>query len=148
MKELMRLIFRLDLKGLFVQPTQNGMIQFFRYAFVGGIASVVDWGVLWLLEHLGMHYLVAAVFAFFAGLATNFALSKLLVFQKEKARMGGVGEFIGYTAIGAVGLAMTLGLMALMTEIMGLHFMLSKIISTAIVLVWNFLARKLLLYRK
>ena len=34
------------------------------------------------------------------------------------------------------------------TEWVGLHFMLSKIIATLIVLIWNFTARKLILYQK
>ena len=147
MKELIRLLLKLDMKALFMTPTQNSMVQFFRYAFVGGIASVADWGALWLLERWGIYYLLAAVFAFFVGLGVNFALSKALVFAGERARVGGVGEFAGYAAIGAVGLGMTIGLMALMTEGLGLFFMVSKIIATAVVLAWNFLARKIFLYK-
>lgn len=146
MKELFSLILKLDLRGLFLAPTTNGMIQFFRYAFVGGIASVVDWGVLWALESAGLHYLVATVFSFFAGLATNFILSKKLVFNAQSARVGSVGEFIGYAVIGAVGLGITLLIMYMLTDWLHMHFMISKIISTLIVLVWNFLARKLFIY--
>jgi len=94
-----------------------------------------------------LHYLVAGVMSFFAGLLTNYALSKLIVFKKEKSRVGRVNEFFGYAAIGGVGLLMTLGLMALLTECMHLYFMWSKVIATAIVLVWNFTARKYLLYK-
>lgn len=148
MKEIFQLIRKWDMKGLLIAPTDNGLIQFFRYAFVGGIAAVVDWAVLWGLESLGLHYLLSAVVSFFAGLATNFLLSKLLVFNGQKARVGNAGEFIAYAAIGAVGLLMTLGIMYVFTEWLHLYFMLSKIIATVIVLVWNFLARKLFIYGK
>lgn len=147
MREFFAILKKADLQRLFLVPTQNAFLQFFRYVFVGGIASVVDWGVLWALEEVGLHYLVAAVFGFFAGLVTNFVLSKKLVFQAEDARVGTGGEFVAYTLIGSVGLGLTLGLMYVMTDLMGLHFMLSKIIATALVLIWNFLARKLILYR-
>ena len=153
MRELLGMARRLDLRAMFWEPTENGVVQFFRYAFVGGVAAVVDWAVLWLIERMGAHYLIAAVFAFFAGLATNFALSKLFVFRAQKARLGsGVelaagGEFLSYAVIGAVGLGITAALMYALTEWVGLHFMLSKVIATLIVLVWNFMARKLLLYR-
>lgn len=39
-------------------------------------------------------------------------------------------------------------LMYLLTDLCHLYFMLSKIIATFIVLVWNYLARKILLYRR
>ena len=78
----------------------------------------------------------------------NYLLSKLLVFQAEKARTRASVEFLGYALIGAVGLAITMGLMHVFTEWVGLHFMLSKIIATLIVLIWNFTARKLILYQK
>ena len=41
MKELFMLIKRLDFKGLFFSKTDNAFIQFFRYCFVGGIATLV-----------------------------------------------------------------------------------------------------------
>ena len=148
MGELLSLIRRGDWSRLFKAPTTNPLVQFFRYAFIGGFAALVDWGVLWLVERLGAHYQVAAVFGFFAGLAVNYLLSKLLVFQAEKARTRASVEFLGYALIGAVGLAITMGLMHVFTEWVGLHFMLSKIIATLIVLIWNFTARKLILYQK
>ena len=108
MSELISLMIRLDWKGLFLKPTDNGLLQFFRYAFVGGIASVVDWGVLWGVEKMGVYYLLAAVVSFFAGLLTNFLLSKKLVFHGETARVNSFVEFLAYGAIGAVGLLLTL----------------------------------------
>ena len=48
MRELFSLLRRMDMQGLFRRPTTNAMVQFFRYAFVGGFAAVVDWGVVWL----------------------------------------------------------------------------------------------------
>lgn len=147
MKELISLVLKLDFQGLFFRPTNNGLIQFFRYAFVGAIASVVDWAVLWALEYVGIYYLLASVFAFFAGLATNFFLSKKLVFNAQQSRVGNVSEFVAYAAIGVVGLLITLGIMYLLTDVLKIYFMFSKIIATVIVLVWNFLARKVLIYR-
>ena len=148
MREFLSLLRRRDVQGLFRKPTTNAMVQFFRYAFVGGFAALVDWAVVWLVERLGAHYQVGVVCGFFAGLTVNYLLSKWLVFQVEKARTGAGGEFLGYALIGAVGLLLTMGLVHALTEWAGLFFMLSKIIATLIVRVWNFVARKLLLYRK
>ena len=148
MKEFLLLLKRFDLKGIFLTPTKNGFLQFFRYLFVGGIATVVDWGVLFALtELLQLHYLVSAVFAFVAGLGTNFLLSKLLVFSANEAKANAVLEFLGYALIGLVGLGITELMMFLLTHSLSLHYMLSKAVATAVVLVWNYLARKILLYK-
>ena len=147
MKEFWKLLIHFKLKELFFAPTTNAVIQFFRYAFVGGIAAVVDWAVLFVLTKLGMHYLLSTVFAFITGLAVNFLLSKKLVFNAEQARVGRTAEFAVYAIIGVVGLGLTEAIMYLLTDRIGLYFMLSKIIATLIVLVWNYAARKLTLYR-
>ena len=149
MKEFFHLLKRFDLKGIFLTPTKNGFLQFFRYLFVGGIATVVDWGVLFgLTELLDMNHLVSAIFAFVAGLATNFLLSKLLVFSANEARSGAFVEFLGYALIGVIGLGITELILYLFTNCMTLHYMLSKAIATGVVLAWNYLARKFLLYKK
>lgn len=148
MKEFFALLKDFDLKGIFLTPTKNGFLQFFRYLFVGGIATVVDWGVLMgLTELLQLHHLVSAIFAFLAGLGTNFLLSKLLVFSASEAKTNSLLEFLGYALIGVIGLGMTELIMFLFTDGLSLHYMLSKAIATAVVLVWNYLARKLLLYK-
>lgn len=149
MKELLDLIKRFAIKDLFITPTTNGMIQFFRYVFVGGVATVVDWGVLFLLtEGLAVHHLVSAVFSFIAGLITNFALSKLLVFKANVTRATPVMEFIIYAITGVVGLGLTELIMFCCTDWLGWHYMLAKVLATILVLIWNYLSRKIALYRR
>jgi len=41
MKELLSLILHLDMKALFVSPTRNALIQFFRYAFVAALPQLL-----------------------------------------------------------------------------------------------------------
>ncbi|MBR2187884.1 MAG: GtrA family protein [Eubacterium sp.] len=147
MKELFEYLRTFDLKALFITPTTNGVLQFFRYLFVGGAATVVDWAVLFLLTQGGLYYMVSTVIAFLAGLITNFVLSKLLVFKASEARVGTAAEFASYGLIGVIGLGFTMGIMYLLTEKLHVFYMLSKAAATMLVLVWNYLARKLLLYK-
>lgn len=148
MGELVGLVRKGNFRSIFVAPTNNTMIQLFRYAFVGGAASIVDWGILYILSVLGMYYLLSAIFGFFGGLATNFMLSKLFVFSKEKVKVSIRGEFLSYALIGVIGLGLTLIFMYIMTELIGIYFMISKIIATVLVLIWNFGARKMFLYKE
>ena len=149
MKELFTLLRHFDLKGLFITPTKNGVLQLVRYVFVGGIATVVDWGVLFILtEYAHLYYLVSAIIAFIAGLITNFILSKLLVFKANEARMNAVMEFVSYAIIGVIGLGITELIMFLFTDLWHTHYMISKIVATIIVFAWNYIARKLIVYKK
>lgn len=146
MKELFDYIFKLDFKNLFITKSNNTFIQFFRYIFVGGVAFLADGGSLFLITTIGVNYLISVIFAFVIGLAVNYGLSKLLVF--ENSSVNGKIEFLVYGIIGVIGLGFTEIIMYVLTEIAGLYFMVSKVIATIIVLVWNFVARKIILYRK
>ena len=149
MKELFALIKHFDLKNLFLSPTTNGVVQFFRYIFVGGVATIVDWGILVLLtECLTMQPLVAAVFAFVAGLITNFILSKLFVFKANVTKVTPAWEFLTYAFSGVIGLGLTEIIMFCCTAWLNWYYMLAKVIATGVVLIWNYLSRKILLYRR
>ena len=154
MKELFMLIKRLDFKGLFFSKTDNAFIQFFRYCFVGGIATLVEGGALWIIQHFifkeadGFYVYIAQGIAFVLGLITNFILSKLFVFQEKSEKTNAAGEFAAYAVIGVVGLLIKELLLWVFNIQIGWHYMLVWIFSTLIVLVWNYAARKVLLYRK
>ncbi len=118
--------------------------QMIRYAFVGGAATVADWGCLFLLhDTLKIHVLIATAVACFAGILVNYFLSKRFVFRQEigiKKRY----EFIMHAIIGFIALGFSLLLMYIFNMLLGVHWLISKIIITAIVFVWNFAARKML----
>ena len=148
MKEFFSILFSCDFKRIFHTPTQNALLQFFRYAFVGGWATVMDWGVLFILtEWMKLHYLLSGIIAFFVGLTVNFLLSKKFVFSGEKQEHSTSKEFIVYAVIGAAGLVMTEIIMYILTDKLKFYFMIPKVIATAVVFVWNFAARKVVLYR-
>ena len=154
MKELFSLIAKHDFKALFYQKTDNIFIQFFRYCFVGGIATVIEGGALWLIQHFlfkeanGFYVYISQGIAFVLGLIANFILSKLFVFQEKSEKTNAAGEFVAYAVIGIVGLLMKELLLWLFHVQIGIHYMIVWVISTIIVLIWNYTARKIALYRK
>lgn len=133
---------------LFKKKTNNFLVQLFRYCFVGGIAFLVDYGLLYLLsDKFGLHYLVSSSIAFIAGVVVNYIISTFWVFSESKYK-DKRKEFAIFAIIGVIGLALTEGLMWLFTGVIGIHYMISKIITAALVLMWNFLARKIILFTK
>lgn len=136
-----------NLKELFLAPTKNVKLQVFRALFVGGIVFIADAGLLWLLHLTGLHYLICAVFSFIVAVMLNYYLSIHFVFF-NKASFNKSGEIATYFVVSLVGLGLTVGLMWFFTEVAGLFFMLSKVIATLISFIWNFTARKVILYRE
>ena len=109
---------------------------------------MVDWGVLYVLTSVcEIYHLISAVVSFIAGLLTNFILSKLLVFKANEAKVNSLTEFLGYALIGVVGLGLTELIMYVGTDCFGLYYMIPKVLATVIVLIWNYFARKKLLYK-
>ena len=145
-KQICKLTFTGNFKELIWEETDNSLLQFCRYCLVGAMATVVDFGVLYLVSIMGVHYLIAAVISFVFGLICNYSLSKLIVFNGNKTAMSMGREFAAYGIIGVIGLVLTLVLMYVMTEWLRLFYMVSKVIATILVLMWNYLAKKYLIY--
>lgn len=127
--------------------TERTSIQLFRYTFVGGVAFIVDFGSLFVLTDLfGIYYLISAAVAFTLGLATNYVLSTIWVFSRRTLRNKWF-EFGIFALIGIVGLGSNELFIWFFTEHVHFHYLQSKIVSTVLVYLWNFSARKFILFR-
>ena len=132
---------------IFIKPTSHTGLQAFRALFVGGFSFIADAGLLFLLSLTGAHYLVCGLFGFIAGLFVNFYLSTKYVFTGE-ASVKKSGEIAVYTAVSAVGLALTEILLWLFTDVLGLHLLASKCVAALLVFAWSFVSRKYILYKE
>lgn len=136
----------LKLKEILLEETNNSFFQLIRYVFVGGLAFVVDYGLLYLLtEYAGLHYLLSATCSFLAGLIVNYLISTTWVFNQSKLKNKWM-EFTIFGLIGVVGLGLNNLFLYLLTDKIGVHYMISKIVVAAIVMLWNFIARKVILF--
>lgn len=128
--------------------SQSTLFQLIRYGFVGGVAFVADYCSLYAItEWMGIPYLGSAAVAFIIGLTVNYILSNLIVFTTHRIQSRWL-EFAIFAIIGVIGLGLNELIMYCASDLIGLHYMISKLISTALVFFWNFFARKLALYYK
>lgn len=130
--------------------------EFLRYAVVGGISFLADFGTLTLFEELifkrqtAWQIFVGTAAGFVVGLAVNYILSLVFVFRSEDNKRSGksVKEFIVFALVGVIGLGITEGLMHLGVNVLHFHYMITKIVTAGIVLVWNYLGRKILIFNR
>lgn len=135
------------------------IFEFMRYVVVGGVAFLADAGTMALVKELffkenctawEMALCVAA--GFVVGLAVNYLLSNLFVFRKAEQRQKGqtLGAFLIYAAVGLIGFGITellmwLGVMLVGAD--GLWYLLIKCAVAGIVLIWNYIGRKIFVYK-
>ncbi len=136
------------LKSLFQGKTNSFFLQLFRYTFVGGLAFAVDFGALFLLtEHFKLHYLISAGISFILGLIVNYFLSVKWVFNSRTVKNHFL-EFVIFSLIGLIGLGLNEFFLWIFTEKFLMYYLVSKIVTAIIVYLWNFMARKVILFDK
>ena len=127
--------------------------QFISYFFVGGVAAIVEWVMFFIFANvLQINYFVSTVIAFIFTPTAKWILGRITTFKdnntyKDKKAKEAFLVFI----VSAIGLLFNLILMYLFVTVMGfdssLGKTLSKIAATGIVFIWNFLIRKLVIYK-
>ena len=133
--------------------TSKGIKQFLSYFGVGGISALVEWAVFSLLEYLlDMPYLLATILAFIFSTTTNWFLGRTFTFKESAYKDKKAKEIFLVFLVSAIGLGFNLLLMYLFVDVFGMNTNLlktiAKILSTGIVFIWNFLSRKLWIYRE
>ena len=121
--------------------------EFARYFAAGLLALGVDFTLYVALTELaGWHYLFSAIAAFSAGLATVYLFSILWVFRARQINRAS-HEFMLFAGIGIAGLALTAGVLYVLTDSFGLDYRASKIVAAGLVFMFNFSCRKFFLFR-
>lgn len=119
--------------------------QILKFGVVGIIATVIDFGVLYILSQpLGMDPVVSAGISFCVSLVFNYVASMRYVFT-HREDMSRSREFVIFLVLSLIGLAINEAIMAAGVAFLGssaLAVMGTKVLATAIVMVWNFVSRK------
>ncbi|MBO4475751.1 MAG: GtrA family protein [Bacteroidales bacterium] len=136
-------------RQLFRDRTNNMWVQLFRYGISGFSATAVDFLILTVLtEAFGEDLLLVwTAIAFISGLAVTYLLSTHWVFDSHRFKSK-AAEALVFVLIGIVGLGLTELLMWLFAEKMGLFYLLSKLIASVLVFIWNFTAKKFIVFHK
>ena len=119
--------------------------QILKFGVVGFLAFLIDYGLLIALtELLGMNYLLSATISFAVSVTFNYFASMRYVFQ-HKEGMSRRREFIIFVVLSVIGLIINDVAMWLGVDILNIDYRVTKIGATIIVMVWNFVTRKIFL---
>lgn len=124
---------------------QKLLAQIAKFGVVGVIAFVIDYGLLALLtEAFGVNYLVSATISFTASVVFNYVASMRYVFA-HRENLSRRREFIIFVTLSIIGLGINNAGLWAATELLGIDYRISKIAVTVVVMVWNYVTRKLFL---
>lgn len=125
---------------------KNNLKELFLYLIVGGIATLAEWGIFRLFDSaLSVHYTLSTVIAYLLSTFVNWAAGRLLVFRESHQPFW--REILKIYLAAIAGLLMNLAIMFICVDLLRMDEMLSKILATGIVFLFNFLIRKLYIYK-
>ncbi|MBD5396403.1 MAG: GtrA family protein [Lachnospiraceae bacterium] len=137
------------------------MEQILKFGVVGFVCFLIDFGITTGLANIfGVHYLISKFLGFVVSAVVNYILSIKFVFTQKK-EMDKSKEFTVFIILSAFGLLINEVVMYICIDIAyaksiflqaaisnKLMVSISSIIATGIVMVYNFISRKLFLERK
>ena len=133
-----------------IDYTNNEFVKIILYLFVGGTAALVEWGLFYLffyylLVGLGLSVdiltMVATALAFGLSTLYHYFLGNILVFDSG-SKYDKSKELSLVFLVSIMGLVFNLVLMYVFVGLLACQPMLAKVITSCIVVVWNYLSRK------
>lgn len=138
-----------------VDYTDNEFIKIILYLAMGGSAALLEWGLFylfltWVLDGFALGTteltMLATALAFSLSTLYHYFLGNILVFDSGSKYKRGT-ELSLVFLVSIMGLLFNLLLMYVFVSLLSWQPMLSKVLASCIVVVWNYLSRKKWIFR-
>ena len=116
-------------------------LRFLKFCIVGLSGVFVNMGLLYALtEFLGLFYMLSSFIAIECSFISNFLLNDLWTWRGVGAsrhieRLKRLGKF---HVVYGIGLAINIGLLYIITEYLGVYYIVSNLVAIAVATLWNF----------
>ena len=126
------------LKGIF--------FQFISFASIGAIGTAVHYAVLISLVQIGgVMPVVGSVIGFVCGALVNYTLNYHITFRSSKQHHEAMLKFF---LVALCGLAINTLIMSLSINSFHLHYIISQMSASGLVLIWNFSCNRIWTFRE
>lgn len=122
--------------------TEQLLEQVFNFGIVGVISTIIDFIFLYLFKEIfnfpiilsnTLSFIISVLYNYWASLTFVFNVNK----EKDKKK-----NFILFIIFSLIGLLISNLIIWLITDILKIYYMISKVIATIIVMIFNFITRK------
>lgn len=124
------------------EEKEHLLVQIFNFAIVGVIATLIDFVFLYLFKEV-CHFpvVVANSLSFAISVIYNYFASLTFVFDVDKSKSQG-RNFVIFMVCSIIGLGLNDLIVWVVTDICHVYYMVSKVIATIFVMIFNFVTRK------
>jgi len=120
----------------------KGVIQFFKFAIVGIINTIINMSVLFILtEYFHIYYIISAIFAFIVAVTNSFILNKVWTFKESKGKA--IKRYLKFFTVSIIAFLINVSILYSLTEFFNVYYLISQIIGISVSLWVNFLGNKL-----
>ena len=123
------------------------LMQIIKFVIVGGIATIIDYIIFFILhELLKVPTLPSNITSFTISVIYNYIASVKWVFDVKKDDPK--KQFIIFLILSIIGLLINTAIVYVTIDILKWYSLICKVIATGIVMVFNFITRKIFLEKK
>jgi len=130
---------------VFINRHRQSLGQLIKFSLVGLLNTGVDVAVFFLLTWLGVPYLTAQVVSYSCGAANSYLLNKMWTFRSSGLSPA---EIIRFAVVNLISLGISVVVLRLLHDTVGLDLTVSKAGATVSALAANFLGNKLWVFRR
>jgi dolichol-phosphate mannosyltransferase len=115
-----------------------------KYMTVGITGIFVNMGTLiFLTEYVGIYYLISSLFASEASIITNFILNDKWTYGNIADKKYGFGSRLAmFNVICIAGMIVNITVLFVLTDLLGIYYIISNLIGVACVFLWNFIVNR------
>jgi putative flippase GtrA len=122
-------------------------LEFVKFFIVGGISTLIDWGSFFILSiAFGFYYQLSLIISYTFGGLTNYFLNKIFTFHDKSKKIA--LQFTTFFSLAFFSLFVSMFIMYLLIDILFMHEMLSRMITTSIVFLLNYVMHKYITFNK
>lgn len=114
--------------------------MFVKFLGIGGIATALQYVLLAIMvELLGINAVIASTLAYVASSVANYMMNYYFTFSSTAGHRQAASKF---AVVVCCGLGINAGVMFILLNVVGLHYLAAQICATLVVLICNYIAHK------
>ncbi len=127
-------------------PEKEKLIKFLKFCITGGLNTLVDFCVFFILSYIGVNIYIAQGIGYSAGIANSFIINRRWTFKQK----GDVhwAELVRFIILNLASLVLSIGLMYVFSDLLGLKELYAKLFTTAFTVVVNFIGSNFWVFKK
>lgn len=119
--------------------------QLKRYLITGLLSALLEYSILYVMTSLfGFWHIISNTVAVFLSFWFNFLMNRFWSFRSNRNIYK---QLCMYSMLFVVNMGASNGVMYILSDIFGIYYIFSKIVATGIIVTWNFILYKKVIYR-